>query len=117
MIRARHKYGAKRQICGAGHDHASKREAARCDQLRLLEKAGKIVGLQFEPAFYFVIDGREVKHDKGRRVGYKPDFSYIENGVKVCEDVKSRATVTEAFVLRAAIFRHLYPSIELRVIT
>jgi hypothetical protein len=116
MIR-RGKYNAKRTPCNHGHVHASKREAGRCDQLGLLFRAGQIDALVVEPFYPFLIEGREVKHDNGRRLGYKPDFSYIENGKTVCEDVKSKATVTEAFVLRAVMFRALYPSIELRVLT
>ncbi len=73
--------------------------------------------MEVEPEFFFHIGGRQVKHENGRRVGYRPDFTYIEKGVKVAEDVKSKATVTEAFVLRAAIFRALFPTIELRVVT
>ena len=75
------------------------------------------MGLQVEPQHYFVTaDGREVKHQNGRRAGYKPDFSYVENGVKVCEDVKSVATMTEAATLRMTFFRHFHPDIDLRII-
>ena len=118
-----HKYRAKAQVCAKGHKHPSRREAARCAELVLLEKSGKIIGLEYEPKFPFVIDGREVRGEpdslgrRGKVLGYRPDFTYIENGVKVAEDVKSKATVTTDFVLRASFFRHLYPSIELRIIT
>ena len=111
-----HKYRAKPTTCIHGHKHASKREAVRCVELHLLQQAGEIVGLQVEPQFHFVIGGDQLKFPNGRRAGYKPDFSYIEKGVKVCEDIKSDATMTEAFALRAALFRHLNPSIELRVV-
>ena len=111
------KFNAKREICVAGHNHASKREAKRCNDLHLLQRAGKIIGLECEPFFPFVVNGTLMVHGNGRKVGYKPDFTYIENGAKVAEDVKSKATVTEAFVLRATIFRHLFPSVELRVLT
>lgn len=111
-----HKYGAKPTICIHGHKHASKREATRCVELHLLQQAGQIAGLQVEPQYHFVIDGRQVTFPNGRRAGYKPDWSYIEGGVKVCEDLKSDATATEAFALRAALFRHLFPEIELRVV-
>lgn len=110
------KYRAKRTVCLAGHTHASKRESIRCDELHLLQACGQITGLQFEPQFWFHIHGRQVKHENGRRVGYKPDFSYLERGRQVAEDIKSSATMTEAAVLRMALFRALYPEVELRVV-
>lgn len=109
------KYYAKRTMCHAGHTHASRREAARCDELHLLQKAGEISDLEIEPQFWFVIDGRQVKHPNGRRVGFRPDFIYVENGQWCAEDVKSPATITEAAVLRFALFRHLFPTYELRI--
>lgn len=112
----KNKYGAKRTSCHAGHSHASRKEAGRCNELHLLQKSGHISELQVEPLFLFTIDGRQIKHPNGRRVGYKPDFAYRENGRKVAEDVKSRATMTEAATLRIAIFRALYPDVDLRIV-
>lgn len=110
------KYFARKTACQHGHMHASAREAKRCGELHLLQKSGAIWDLRIEPQFWFVIDGRQVKHPNGRRVGYKPDFAYVENALDVVEDVKSKFTMTEAAVLRIALFRHLFPSIELRVV-
>lgn len=111
------KFYAKRTACNQGHSHASKREANRCAELYLLLRSGQISALAVEPQYWFEIGGAVVKHGNGRRVGYKPDFGYIENGQHVCEDVKSSATMTEAATLRMTLFRHLFPSIELRVVT
>ena len=116
MKPGRNKFGAKRTVCPQGHSHASKREAARCGDLHMLMRGGVITGLAVEPQYWFKIDGSQVKHPNGRRVGYKPDFSYIEKGRVVVEDIKSDATMTEAAVLRMAIFRALHPHIELRVV-
>jgi hypothetical protein len=110
------KYGAVRTTCQHGHKHASKREAARCAELHLLFRAGQIDALVIEPQFWFELDGEVMKHGNGRRIGYKPDFTYIENGTTVAEDVKGGPTNTEAAVLRMAFFRHLFPQIELRVV-
>lgn len=110
------KFGAKRSHCSAGHEHSSMKEARRCNDLRILQLAGEISDLEVEPQFWFVINGRQVKHENGRRAGYKPDFAYTaRNGAMVAEDVKGgNATRTEAHVLRIAIFRALFPAIELR---
>lgn len=111
------KFFAKKTPCGHGHVHASKREARRCDELHQLESLGEIIGLQVEPKFSFVVDGKPVKMANGHTAQYKPDFTYIENGIKVAEDVKpSNGWQSRDVALRFALFRHLWPSIELRVV-
>lgn len=111
------KYFARKTPCAHGHTHASGKEARRCNDLHLLQQAGKIVGLEVEPKFPFVIDGRQVVHTNGRKAIYTPDFSYVENGRKVCEDVKGgNATNTEASTLRMCLARHIWPSIDWRVL-
>jgi hypothetical protein len=74
--------------------------------------AGVIGDLVIQPQFWFVINGNQMKHDNGRRVGYKPDFSYTENGRDCVEDVKGM--VTADFTLRKALFKALFPTIEFR---
>lgn len=108
------KFGAKRSHCSAGHEHASKKEASTCNDLRILERLGQITHLEFEPFYPFVLNGVQVKHDNGRRVGVKPDFAYREkDGRPVACDVKGGpATKTEAYVLRRTLFKALYPDIE-----
>ena len=110
------KYFARKTACQHGHTHASKREAARCVELHLLAKAGVISALVIEPQYWFEINGAVVTHTNGRRVGYKPDFSYLEGDRVVVEDIKGGPTMTEAAVLRMALFRHLFPQVELRVV-
>lgn len=112
----RNKFNAQRTDCQHGHSHPSKREAKRCHDLHLLLRAGAISALVVEPQFWFEINGEVIKHPNGRRVGYKPDFSYIEKGRVVAEDVKSSATMTGDAVLRMTLFRALFPAIELRVV-
>lgn len=109
-----HKYRAVKTGCRSGHHHPSKKEARRCDELHLLLRAGQISNLEIEPQYWFAINGVAVMHLNGRRVGYKPDFRYIEGGQVVIEDVKGMAV--RDFPLRAAIFKALHPEIELRVI-
>jgi hypothetical protein len=110
----RNKYRAKPTVCRQGHKHASKREARRCDELHLLQRAGHISDLEIEPQFWFVIHHKQLKHANGRRCGYKPDFAYTENGKQIVEDTKGFRV--RDFALREALFRHLFPTYELRVI-
>lgn len=111
------KFGARKSPCQHGHTHASAKEARRCNDLHLLQRAGEIVGLEVEPVFTFAVEGKPVTHLNGRRAIYTPDFSYIEKGQKVCEDVKGgSATNTEASTLRLAFARAMWPSIDWRIV-
>lgn len=109
------KFYAKKATCRNGHVHASKREAGRCDELHLLLRAGEIEDLEQQPKFFFAIDGRQLKHDNGRRVGYTADFAYTDRqtAARVVEDSKG-AYRDDAWTLRKAIFRALYPDLLLR---
>jgi hypothetical protein len=106
------KYRAVKAQCGAGHTHDSKREAMRCNELHILQAAGEITDLTIHPQYWFVINGRQLKHPNGRRVGYKSDFEYIENGMLVTEDVKG--VVVRDWPLRRAVFKALFPNHDLR---
>lgn len=106
------KYRAVKSQCRAGHTHDSKREAIRCNELHDLQAAGAISGLIIHPQYWFVINGRQIKHANGRRVGYKSDFEYLENGIQITEDVKG--FVVRDWPLRRAIFIALFPDHQLR---
>ena len=87
-----------------GEKFDSKAEAARWSELRLLERAGHIRGLE-----------RQVKYELAPSVKFSGsaraqpplrlivDFAYWEGDKRICEDVKSPATVTTAFTIK----RHL----------
>lgn len=90
---------------------ASKAESKRYCELKLLERAGKIYDLVCQPQFTFQINGEPLVFPNGKQARYTGDFQYYENGQLVVEDHKSDATKTEAYVLRVALFRALYPKI------
>jgi hypothetical protein len=77
----------------AGLQFDSKREAQRAQELMLMEQAGLISDL--------VLDKRQLHYDlivNGQKVGtYTPDSRYMENGVLVVEDVKSKPTKTREY--------------------
>lgn len=106
------KYKAKKTVCGQAHQHDSKREAQHCDVLHQELEAGLISNLELQPQFWFVINGRQVKHSNGRRVGYQADFAYIRDGQECVDDAKG-FTVRD-WPLRKAIFLALFPHIQLR---
>lgn len=71
---------------------ASRREALRYDELRILLAAGKITDLRIQPQFtllegYVNEDGEVVRAER-----YVADFSYKQDGVTVVEDVKGKRT-------------------------
>lgn len=107
------KYRAVKSQCNAGHTHDSKREAKRCDELHLLQAAREISDLVIHKQHYFVINGKQVKHANGRRVGINIDFEYTENGRKISEDVKG--VIVRDWPLRSAVFAALFPDHQLRV--
>jgi hypothetical protein len=80
----RHKYGAvKTEVDGIVF--ASKKEAKRYQELKLLRKAGKIAALELQPSFDLVVNGVKV----GR---YVADFRYAEQDLEVVEDAKGYKT-------------------------
>lgn len=110
------RFFAKAADCNIGHRHASRKEARRCNDLHILQATGQIRNLQIEPQFWFSVNGEQVKHDNGRRVGMKPDFQYFEGDLNVVEDVKpdGKGGTSRDYPLRKALFRALYPFITFR---
>lgn len=103
----RNKFNAK-PVIFRGQKFASKREAARWQELLLLERAGQIKGLVAHPIYMLVVEGQPI----GK---YTPDSSYMEHGKYVVEDVKSPATAKLAdYRLRTKLFRALYRDIDFR---
>ena len=109
-----HKYGARKTDCQHGHKHDSAKEARRCNELHLLQRANKIGQLMVQQPFYFVMDGRELKHGNGRRAGMTVDFYYVD--LEACQQVAEDAKgfIVRDYPLRSALFRQCFPMIELR---
>lgn len=66
---------------------ASRKEATRYRELRLLEQAGAIQDLRLQVPFVLL-----PKSQYGRAVKYIADFVYTENGRQVVEDAKGYRT-------------------------
>lgn len=98
MTRARTKYGAIRtQVGDVTFD--SRAEAHRYTQLLLLQRAGVISDLELQPKFPLVVNGIKI----GTYIG---DFSFIEGGKRVTEDVKGIRT--PVYILKKKLVRALY---------
>ena len=108
--RSGNKFG-NRKTHAFGKVFDSQAEANRYGDLRMLKKAGEICDLECQPKFE--LQEKFERHGKKyRAITYRADFQYTEVGsgkVKV-EDVKGYAT--EAFKIKALLFRYKYPDIE-----
>ena len=107
MYMAAHKYGARAAVCRAGHRHASRKEARRCDDLHLLAAVGEITQLRIAPQYGFCVNGVPRKYcGSNRRLKYVADFSYINrSGGYIVEDVKG--VKTPAYKIKKALMKAL----------
>jgi len=120
------KYGnTKTMVDGLAFD--SKAEAARYQELKLLQKAGEIFNLELQPKYTLV-----PKTKKRRAITYTADFRYMEyvppkihyrdnedaTPVRiVVEDVKSPATAkNKAYIVKRNLFEYQNPDIDFREI-
>lgn len=97
----------------------SKLEAERYAQLKILERAGVIKGLELQPSFELLPSFR--KNGKTwRKTVYKADFRYIlcEDDRIIIEDVKgSIAVITDVFRLKQKLFEYKYPEYTISIVT
>lgn len=79
----------------------SAKEAARWCELRLLERAGEIQGLQRQVRYELI-----PKQSGERAVNYIADFVYTEAGQTVVEDVKGVKTPEYRLKRKLMLWRH-----------
>lgn len=97
--RTRPKYGNVKTASGFD----SKREEKRYGELVLLQQIGEISDLKRQVKFELL-----PRQDGERAVSYFADFTYLQDGKLVAEDVKSKATITTVYILKRKLllFRH-----------
>lgn len=86
--------------------YASRAEAARAAELKLLASAGEISDLREQPSYEVQPDGCEI-------IRYRADFAYVEGGRQIVEDTKG--VLTPEFRIKKKLFRAKYPEIEFRI--
>ena len=101
MTLRKNKYNAKKVVID-GITFDSQMESRRYLQLKLLEKARIVHGLEIHPKIKLMVNGVYI----GDYVG---DFSYLdsETGEDVLEDVKTPATATPVYKLKRKILETL----------
>ncbi len=92
----------------------SKAEARRYVELKLMEDTGHIKDLKLQPKFELQEKYKNNKGQTVRAITYKADFSYIENGKLIVEDVKG--VETKEFKLKKKLFENKYRDIDFRLI-
>ncbi len=101
--RSVNKYRNKKTVID-GITFDSKKERNRYLELKILQRAGKISGLELQPKFEIV-----PKVGKYRARFYIADFLYRVNGNVIVEDVKSAITKKNpVYTLKRQLFLHRY---------
>lgn len=101
------KFGARKtEVDGITFDSAA--EARRWSELRLLERAGQIRGLERQVDFPCVVNERLV-------CIYRADFVYFEGPARVVEDVKGHRTAE--YRLKKKLVETVYPGVRIVEIT
>ena len=104
----RSKYNASKMQCKQGHVHDSKKEAWRCNELHLMQERGEISDLAIQPK-YILTGPYNYGWRKEQALTYIADFEYIQDGVKIVEDVKSEATKKDnLYIAKRKIFEWKY---------
>lgn len=107
------KYNAQKVVID-GVKYDSKKEAARAQELMMLQRVGRISGLKFQVPF-ILLD--PFKHDgkTERAIKYVADAVYFENGRYIVEDTKSPATrVNRVYQMKRKMLLARYPEITFR---
>lgn len=107
--REMNKYRNKKMVLN-GKVYDSKKEMMRAIQLKQMEKMGMISDLQEQVRFVLQEPFINNYGKKIREICYVADFSYIQDGKQIVEDVKSPATRDIAvFKLKHKMFEKRYP--------
>lgn len=92
------KYHNKR-VTVDGIKFDSLKEAARYQELMMLQKAGKISNLELQKSFPFKLNGVSI-------CSYRCDFQYTENNKTIVEDVKG--FLTQTYRIKRKLIRAFY---------
>ena len=102
----------KTEVDGVTFD--SKREAARWGELRLLERAGHIRGLERQVPYVLAPGVKFVGAKRAQpALRYISDFVYVEGDMSVVEDVKG--AITDSFRIKRHLMKSIF-GIDIRVI-
>ena len=104
------KYNARKTVLD-GHTFDSVRESHRYADLKLLQRAGQISGLELQPV-YILQEAFEHGGKRHRAITYRADFRYVEGGKVVVED--SKGFSNPLYLLKKKLLLCRYPGIDFR---
>jgi hypothetical protein len=113
VAKSRNKYGAVETVKD-GQVFASKVEAHRWQDLRLMELAGVITGLVRQPCYRIMPRHQDCYGNWHRAAHYTADFLYQQDGRTIVEDVKG--TVQRDAGLRIEMLAHQNPQLDVRIV-
>ena len=94
-------------IDGTPHTFDSVKEADRYAELAILQRAGQISDLRVQVPFELVPKQKKANGKTERPILYVADFTYMQNGEKVVEDVKGYRDPSSAAYAKFTIKRKL----------
>lgn len=112
--RTKHKYNARKTIVD-DIVFASRLEAGRYQQLKLLLLAGQISDLVLQPKFVLQAGFTDRYGKRQRPIAYIADFQYIEEEQEVVEDTKGYRGIA-VWRIKKKMFLKLYPQYDFRII-
>ena len=86
--------------------YASKKEAQRYAELKLLVKAKKITNLQLQPDFLLQLSYTDYAGRKHNAIHYFADFMYTKDGQTIVEDVKGMQTPVYKLKKKLLLFKY-----------
>lgn len=107
----RSKYNAKKvTIDGITFD--SKKEAARYQELKLMERAGLIKDLELQPEYELIAAYRRQDGKHIQAIRYRADFRYLDlrTSKRIVEDVKGMKT--QVYLIKKKLLLWRYPEIN-----
>jgi len=108
----RSKYGAQKTEVD-GIVFASKKEAKRYSELKIMEKAGEISHLELQPRIKLFSGDVPVRFDSGRQATYVGDFRYFSkrDDARILEDCKGYKTTD--YKLKKAFVQAQFPGLKI----
>lgn len=76
-------------------------ELARAAELIIMQRAGQISGLRFQPPYDLIVNGEKICR-------YVGDFEYRERGRVIVEDVKPKKFMDDEAEIKIALFNALH---------
>lgn len=102
------KYNNTTCKCHSGHIHDSRGEAAYCDNLTLLIKAGEIQSFEIQKTYDLIVNGKKI-------CGHRVDFVVVDkDGNTAIHEFKGFAT--EVWRIKHKLFEAIYPNLPYIVV-